>query len=328
MNPGAPSLRDAAGFGHGSVGAVLRGADCILRGVSQVMLQDNRYAGALFLAGLFWNAWLFGCAALAGTIASTVTAAWAGYDRQRIASGLYGFNGALVGIALLYFLRPDALTWICVIFAAAGSTVLAGALETLLRRSRLPAFTAPFVFVSWGVFLAAARFGRLHSTDLLPQAGLPQGTAVEGTVTVATLASSVLQGVAEVFFQGNLVTGALFVAGLLVASWRAATAAVLGAFTGALVAWALGAAEPAIRAGAFGFNGVLVAIALASILGTCTWRAVAALALALLATPFAYAACTAALQPFGLPTLTFPFVVVTWIWLQAARGARRRAAAA
>lgn len=55
-----------------------------------------------------------------------------GADRVSIRDGLYGFNGVLVAIALLCFLEPNPLTWGCVIFAAAGPTIVMAAMVSLL----------------------------------------------------------------------------------------------------------------------------------------------------------------------------------------------------
>lgn len=81
----------------------------VLRGIGQVMLQNNSYTGLLFLAGIFYNSILFGWGVVLGTAASTLTAILLGVDRTQVRAGLFGFNGALVAIALLYFLEPSAL---------------------------------------------------------------------------------------------------------------------------------------------------------------------------------------------------------------------------
>jgi urea transporter len=182
----------------------------------------------------------------------------------------------------------------------------------------LPALTAPFVLGSLCFFLATARFGRLESTHLLPTAGLPRAVAVEGVVTGSTVIEGLFNGIGQVFFQGNVVTGILFSIGLLVSSRVACFAALSGSLTGLLVAWGMGAAEPAIRAGAFGFNSALVAIALASVfLALDAVSAVYAL-LASVVAAFVFAAVSAALEPLGMPALTLPFVLVTWCFLFAA----------
>ncbi|HEX7362084.1 MAG TPA: urea transporter, partial [Bryobacteraceae bacterium] len=214
---------------------------------------------------------------------------------------------------------PDALTWACLIFAAVCSTIVIAALTSLLEVWKLPALTAPFVFTSFTFFLAIARFGRLASTHLLPTAGLPTAVSVEGIVTWTTVVEGLFKGIAQVFFQGNLVTGIVFAAGLFVAARMAFATALIGSLIGLLVAWGMGAAEPAIRAGAFGFNGVLVAIALGSVFFQLNKTSMAYALLATIATPFVYAAVSAALEPLGVPALTLPFVLVTWTFLFASK---------
>lgn len=289
--------------------------DSVFRGVGQVMLQNNSYAGLVFLAGIFWNSPLFACAALTGTVVSTATAMWLGVDRQLVRAGLFGFNGSLVAIGLLYFLRPDALTWSCVVLAAACSTIVTAALMNLLSAWKVPPLTAPFVFASLCFFLATARLGRLESTHLLPTAGLPKAVSVEGTVTAGTVVEGLFNGIAQIFFQGNVVTGILFAIGLLIGSRIACTAALAGSMSGLLVAWGMGAAEPAIRAGAWGFNSALTAIALGAVFYTLDTFSFTYALLATVATTVVFAAVSAALEPLGMPALTLPFVLVVWCFL-------------
>lgn len=292
--------------------------DTVLRGVGQVMLQNNSYAGLLFLVGIFYNSALFGAAVLVGAGVSTATAKLLAADRSQVRDGLYGFNGALVAVALLYFLQPGPLTWTCVVFAAAGSSVLMAAMLNLLSVWKIPPLTAPFVFTSLGVFLATARFGRLESTGLLPTAGLPSAIEVQGVVTTSTVIEGLFSGIAQVFFQASAVTGAIFVLGLLVSSRPAGVAAVLGSLAGLLVAWGMGAAEPAIRSGAFGFNSVLTAIALGGVFFALNTTSLAYSALATVATAVVFAAVSAGFEPLGLPAMTLPFVLVVWVFLLAA----------
>ena len=62
----------ADGAGPAQIG--VRFLDSVLRGVGQVMLQNNSYAGLIFLVGICYNSQLFGLAALVGTVVSTATA--------------------------------------------------------------------------------------------------------------------------------------------------------------------------------------------------------------------------------------------------------------
>jgi urea transporter len=69
---------------------------------------------------------------------------------------------------------------------------------------------------------------------------------------------SCLRGVGQVCFMNNPVTGLLILAGMAVGEAWLAVAGILGLATSTAVALALGMDRGAIRAGLFGFNGVLV----------------------------------------------------------------------
>lgn len=147
---------------------VLVFSDSVLRGIGQVMLQNSSIAGLIFLSGIFYNSILLGLAALLGTTLSTATAMVLSANRNRVKDGLFGFNGTLVGIALLYFLEPSLLTWGYVVLGAACSTLFMAALLHLLGTWKIPALTAPFLFITHFFLLAssiffASEFDRIHA---------------------------------------------------------------------------------------------------------------------------------------------------------------------
>ncbi len=291
--------------------------DQVLRGMGQVMFQDNPYTGLLFLLGILIHSPLWAAAALLGTGVSTVTARALGVAPSAVCSGLYGYNGALVAIALLYFLQPSGLTWAYVGLAGFAATLLTAAMTRLLQPWNLPVLTAPFVVTTLVFVLALARFGHLHATDHLPIAALPGTVAVEGIVGPETLTYGLLNGIAQIFFQENGLTGAMFLLGLLLASPRATGMAVLGSLVGLLMAWGMGGSETAMRSGAYGFNGALTTLALGSVFlqpGKAAF--LHALLAALLAT-LLFASLSAAFAPFGMPALTLPFVLTVWLYLLA-----------
>lgn len=297
--------------------ASLRFLDALMRGLGQVMLQNNAYTGALFLLGIGINSGVQALGVFFGAFFSTLTAQLLKVNPTDIQAGLHGFNGALVGLAISIFLLPTPLAWLTLALAAAFSTLLTLALTRLVSSWQLPAFTAPYVLISWCLFLSQARFGRLESTQLLPTAGLPTSTSVEGVVNGQVFFEGLFNGLGQVFFQANLVTAGIFLLALLINSRPAALVALLGSLIGLLVAWLWGASALAIGQGAFGFNGVLVGLALITFWPKLTGRTWALILLALAFTPVVYAALSAALEPLGMPALTFAFVLVTWVMLLA-----------
>lgn len=67
--------------------------DWVLRGIGQVVFQNNPLSGAVILAGIFYNSWIYGIACLFGTMISTATALLLKADKGLIKDGLFGFNG-------------------------------------------------------------------------------------------------------------------------------------------------------------------------------------------------------------------------------------------
>ncbi len=90
-----------------------------------------------------------------------------------------------------------------------------------------------------------------------------------------------------------------------------------GSLLGLGVAWGMGAPEPALRVGTYGFNSALTAIALGSVfleprVASAVYATFGAAVAAIV-----FAATSVALEPVGMPALTAPFVIVVWIFVLA-----------
>jgi urea transporter len=294
--------------------------DTWLRGAGQVMLQNNPLTGLLFLSGIFWGAsyWV----AIAATCGLVVATAAARYlirvDAGSLRSGLYGFNGLLVGAAVATFLRGEGfLAAAYVVVGAAASAVAMSALSGVLASWKTPALTFPFVLVTWWLLLGALAFSRLVTIGLGP-ASLPHPAAVAvaaGALDPRFLLEAWLKGVGQVFLVGNAVTGGIFVVALAVSSWRAALFALLGSAVGMGTALAFGASRAMVGEGLYGFSAVLTAIALGATFYPASDRTTGLALFAAVFTAIVQAGLDVALQPLGIPTLTAPFVLVTWLFL-------------
>ena len=105
----------------------------ILKGLGQIMLQENSVTGLLFLIGIFYGSIAMGLAALLATICGTVTADLLKYDKAEITQGLYGFSAALVGVAVMCSLNPC----FCPVVIVIGS-VLAAILQHFFIKRKSP----------------------------------------------------------------------------------------------------------------------------------------------------------------------------------------------
>jgi urea transporter len=306
--------------------------DTLLRGVGQVMFQNNPLTGLLFLVGIFVNSAKLGGAGLLGLAASTLAAYLLGADRSLIRAGLFGFNGILVGIALAFFFDFHFLVAVYIVLGAAVSTIVMMALINLLTPWDMPALTAPFVLTAWLLLFAVYQFDFLHPTELIAPATLHPGAAVQtdlrelatgsGGLTAANLAHGLFRGVGEVMFEDNLLTGVIFLIAILVNSRISAAFAVLGSVVALLTALALGSNGFLIYHGLYGFNAVLCAIALGGLFFVLTWRSAVYALLAAVFSVVAFAGIAVLLSPIGMPALTAPFVLTTWLFLWPKAGFR------
>jgi urea transporter len=267
----------------------------ILRGIGQVFFQENALTGALFLLGIAVSSPVMALGALVGAAIGTVTAWQLKFDKAETTAGIYGFNSTLVGIA---------------------TTVL-----TRLMRGQVPfpTYTTPFIVTTWVIFFVGRALGAAGSDPgaalLVPN--LPVHPFIEATA----------HGIGQVMFQGSVWTGILFLAGIFISDRKHATWVLLGAVLGMLVAsyhLAAGARglDPErlidraqfenIALGLYGYNATLAAVALS------LWRKslippVLGIILSVPLTEF--------VPLLGLPALTAPFVLATWLvmcigWLE------------
>ena len=150
----------------------LEWAKIFLRGIGQVMFQDNALTGLFFLVGIaaagFEESWgfalLMAAGGLVGSALGTITAHLLGYDSKQIKDGIYGFNGTLVGIAMLFFFQPTPLVIILTLIGCAASTVVTWAMRTKLP---FPTYTFPFIVTTW-VFMGIATLMGLPRVELSP----------------------------------------------------------------------------------------------------------------------------------------------------------------
>lgn len=263
-----------------------------LKGFGQIMLQENRITGLLFLIGIFYGSPVMGLSALLAVICGTSTAYLLKYDKTEINKGLYGFSAALVGVAVMLFLKPVFWAWVIVIVGS----VLAAMLQHFFIKRNFPAFTFPFVVVTWIILLICRNF----YTEIL---AVPMPTIAH----ISDSFSDGFRGFGQVIFQNKLVSGILFFLAVFISSPIAALYGLAGAIVSDIIAFGLDAPIDDINLGLYGFNAVLCAIVFA---GNQVRDGIWVLLSVVLSV------CISILMmKFHLTQLTFPFVLATWITL-------------
>ncbi|WP_186044709.1 urea transporter [Burkholderia gladioli] len=175
-------------------------------------------------------------------------------DLADMALGLHGYSGALAALAAVALIPDRSQAFAIALIAA----MLAGALyrpiaHGLARRGggaySLPAVIATACWLPWFMPLAVSHAGAWP--------GAP-----------AVLSGAALAAFAQAAFASGTLPGLFLLAGLALASPRAAGLGLLGALLGSALLLAAGGADTrsasACAAGLLGYNGALAAIALAA----------------------------------------------------------------
>lgn len=291
--------------------------DSILRGIGQIMFQNNSYTGILFLIGIFYNSTQSGLMTFFGASISTITAFILGSDSSLIKNGVFGFNGALTAIALATFLPFSLPTLVYITIASAMSTIIMSALIRLFSFIKMPVLTAPFVFVTLCFLLGYVHFNPLQSTHFISKANLQEQISLENFLTITTFTEGLYTGVSQVFFQENTITGIIILIGLFINSQKCFAMALIGSIIGLFTVYLFGIPESVIRSGAYNFNSVLTAIALGSIFFHLNLYSLAYAVSGIIITCIISAALSTAFISIGMPVMTLPFVVATWLYVLA-----------
>ena len=267
-------------------GPIRSAAECLCTGVGQIMFGDKPITGAIFLGGLALASPLMAAGAAIGSCIGSVSALAMRCDRNEVTQGLYGFNAALVGLAMTVAFAPSMASCALMI----GGCVASATITSALRRASLSHFTAPFIVSTWATWAIG------KSLELNPS---QMTTSLLPNVTADPFGA--LHGLGQVLFQESAVVGGLFVAGLFLSSRKAAVAGLLGAGLGGAVAAATGFSSTSIASGLLGYNAALCAIALKD---RPAYAALASVVTLPLCAGFGY---------MGAPALTAPFVIATWL---------------
>lgn len=263
-----------------------------LKGIGQIMLQDNALTGFLFLIGVLVGSVKMGIAIIAAVCIATIVAHIFKYDTESINKGLYGFNAALIGAALVLLYQPTVIIWCSIIVGAIISVVL----QHFFITKRITVFTLPFVLVTWGLIFFIDYFS--------PEIKL---TSTMRNVLPAADFGFALRGYSQVIFQENRLAGAIFFVGVFINSPIAALYGLCGAVLAGYIAFPLGVPIENIKLGLASYNAVLCAIAFAEIkLKAGIW--------ALLSVVLA-SVISVGMNNLSFPQFTFPFVAASCVVL-------------
>jgi len=303
---------------HPSLGFV----DWTLRGIGQVVFQNNPLSGLVILVGILVNSWIYAVICVLGVVASTVTAIILKADRGLVRDGLFGFNGALVALALIAFTSenfrtgavPSLAMVVYLVCAAALSTMAFASMAAVLGPHKVAPLTMPFVLVGWLFLFAVLKFDAIDAGPMAKPVS-PEQFSYAAAYVLPTWYMGIGTSIGQIFFQDNWITGYIILIGIAFNSRIGAGMGLLGAVVGTAVAALFGGPEGAIRDGLFGYNAALTAMALGGLFLVLTWSSFFYALFGAVVAAWLWASVAIFLKPIGMPVLTSTFVLVTWLML-------------
>lgn len=262
-----------------------------LRGLSQIMLQENAATGLLFLIAIALGSPTLLIGTILGATIGMLTAKSLRIDRSKIHQGLFGYNAALVGMAVFYFFDATIVSALLIVFGSILSTHIANLFFKYSKK--IPAYTAPFVIACWAMLILSPYLGLSIKS---PDAALIQANNND---------FNYFDAVGQVMFQESALVSVLFIIALGFHSIQAAIWAMIASSFALFCAMSFGFPDELIQLGLYGYNGVLVAIVLSAKFGLNLAPTLAGIIISVI--------FTRGFQMIEVPALTAPFVLACWL---------------
>jgi len=268
-----------------------------LRGCSQLCFQTNELTGLFFLAAVLVASPISAAYMLVAAAIAPGARMLLGDRGTVLETGLPGLNPCLLAISLPAFFETgwtDFGMWAVLLVCVALAVAM---VKLFLAILPFPILVLPFLIIFWGLWTLEPHVAFLE----------PSGAAVSGAASFQPVLS-VLRSLGESLFQPLVLSGLLFLAGILLSNWRHGVIALLGAAIGTLVSYYYRHVDPgSADLGLYGFNGVLAAVSVFVMCGGKLRLSVLGALLATILTP--------AISSFGVPALSAPFVLTAWLML-------------
>ncbi|ULT59512.1 urea transporter [Neobacillus drentensis] len=284
------------------------------KGISQVIFIDNAVSGFIMLIAITLASYPLGIIALISSMVGTLVAKIGGADNENINQGLFGYNSVLTGMALSLFLTGND-RWLIAVVGAAIAAIVTAAMMHFMRQTNIPILTFPFIVITWFLLLSTYRLVSFNiSSALIPQSLSHWTLDIRGQMNWLTGA---LDSMGQIFFLDHALSGILLFIAVFWAGWRWGLYAMVGTVAALLTSYFLRGEHTLISHGLYGYNAVLTMLAVSEVFKeNHRYSVVTGIFAACLTIPIT-ASIDTWLLPYGLPALTMPFVVCTWIFLAA-----------
>ncbi|MCM3568015.1 urea transporter [Neobacillus mesonae] len=285
-----------------------------LKGIAQVIFIDNAVSGFIILAGITIASYSLGIVTLLSSIIGTLIGIAGGAEKESMNQGLLGYNSVLAGMALFLFLSGSD-RWMIALAGAAIAAIVTAAIMYFMRQSGIPILTFPYIVTTWFLLLASYRLATFKiSPDLKPQTLSNWDLDIKGE---PHWLDGAVDGMGQIYFLDHNLSGVLLFIAVFWAGWRLGLYAIIGNAAALLTSYGLGGEHSLIFHGLYGYNAILTILAVSAVFKEDNRNVLLSGIVAACLTVPITASIDTWLLPYGMPALTMPFVLCTWIFLGA-----------
>ena len=192
---------------HLTASSMLAILSASLKGISQVLLIENAITGLIVLVAIALYSVPLSIMAFVSSFIGTVTAKIGGADEKMISQGLFSFNSALSGLAMMLFFRGRH-RWIIALFSAVIASIFTAGMMHLTKPFDVPSLTFPYIILTWFLLTASHRLQFLEVDDsLVPQVLAYWQLDISGPVD---LTSGFVRSIGQIYFLDHLGAGLLY----------------------------------------------------------------------------------------------------------------------
>ncbi len=231
----------------------------ILSAYAEILFIKNKKIGILLLIATFINPNV-AISGLLGVVFVLLFAAYIRMDPEFLESGFYIYNPLLVGMSIGFLFKLSLVTVFLIAVASVLTFLVTIVLHTLFSIYLIPILSLPFAIVSSIVYLASLNYSNLFIETLYNHSGL-----LNGSIYVPVWIDSFFKSIGTILFLPNFWVGVFFFIFILFHSRIMAILAVAGYYFGVYIHSLLSGSFISSLLNPYGFNYVLVAIALGSI---------------------------------------------------------------
>jgi urea transporter len=296
----------------------------LLYSYSQVFFSKNKIFAAILVIVTFFDVYAGIAGLLAVVIANTI-AIVLGLNREKVASGAYGFNALMVGLGIGIYYQPSVEFYIVLLFISILTLFFTIGTEGILAKYGLPYLSIPFLFGIWMVIIASRGYASLSISErgiyslneMYAIGGMTMVQLYEWFNDLAIFESLRIyfKSLSAILFQYHMFAGMLIAVGLLFYSRIAFLLSLIGFFTAYYFYSIIGADISELSYSYIGFNYILTAIAVGGFFIVPSKRSVLWVILLTPLVAITISSTSYLFSFYGLSIFSLPFNIIVILFL-------------